>query len=336
MSKKKLLIIYTGGTIGMEASDKGYVPSNGLLTKAMAETLTFSHPEMPGYDIKEYNPLVDSSDMSHANWTLIAEDIFNHYEQYDGFIVLHGTDTMAYSACAVSFMLRHLAKPVIFTGSQVPLVQAHTDARENLINAMLFAVRFSIPEVCVFFNNKLYRGNRCHKLNATSFDAFSSPNYPWLGEVGINLWFNEASSLSAPTAELEFKPINSAKLITATLFPGFQAELLKDFIDAGLQAIVLRTYGIGNAPANQDLLLALEYAQKNNVIILNCSQCQTASVDMNTYASGKQLLQYGVLSGYDMTLEAAITKLYYAFSCYDALDDIKSLMTKDISGEMTV
>jgi len=336
MKSKKILIIYTGGTIGMAASPQGYIPTPGLLTKTMKTNPAFHHPDMPQYDILEYSPLIDSANMSPQEWEKIAKDILQHASSYDGFIVLHGTDTMVYSASALSFLLRGLNKPVIFTGSQVPLVEVHTDARENLINALLFAVSFHIPEVCVFFNNQLFRGNRCQKINTNSFHAFSSPNYPPLGEVGLTLEVNEKLLLPPSSVSLNLISLKPVKLAVFTLFPGFLVSLLPKVIDEGLQGIVLRTYGVGNAPiTHPGLVEALEYAQKKNVLIMNSTQCPKGRVDMTSYLTGKLLLDYGVLSSYDMTLEATLCKLYYAFSITEDKNRIKNIMEENLAGEFT-
>lgn len=316
MTKRKIYIIYTGGTIGMGKTPQGYQPVSGLLHKHMQRMPEFEHPDMPDYDLHEYPSLIDSSNITPKDWQIIGQDILKHYHKYDAFLVLHGTDTMAYTASALSFMLEGLDKPVILTGSQVPLIEAHTDARENLINAMLIAANYGLREVCIFFNNILLRGNRARKVNAYGFGAFISPNYPVLGEVGVGidiksalLWQPKASrSLSLAAT----KPLRLAKL---TFFPGMNWDLLAAMLEQPLDALILESYGVGNAPTQQARLLKLlDTAVQQGVLVVNSTQCLRGSVDMGSYATGSALSQLGIASCYDMTPEAIITKLYYLLS----------------------
>ena len=336
MKQRKIYIAYTGGTIGMQRSNKGYIPAAGYLAQQMQAMPALQHVDMPQFTIHEYHPLIDSAEMGPANWQQIASDIYSNYDDYDGFIVLHGTDTMAYSASALSFMLEDLGKPVIFTGAQVPLAEAHTDARENLIGALLFACQEQLPEVCIFFNNKLYRGNRCQKVNANSYGAFYSMNYPALGKVALKLTLDRYLLQPMPKNKLTLKTIQQTQLAHIRLFPGFDSSLLKNLLNHPIQALIIQTYGIGNAPTTQQTLIeTLEEATQRGIIIINTSQCQQANVDMSSYPSGRALQEIGVLSGFDMTAEAVITKLYYLFSKFDAIDSIKKHIPENLRGELT-
>lgn len=338
--KKKILIIYTGGTIGMQKTADGYQPIPGLLKWHMAKMPEFQHSAMPLYDFIEYSDLLDSADMAPKDWNTIADDIARHYEKYDAFLVLHGTDTMAYTASALSFMFENLSKPVFFTGSQVPLVEAHTDARENLINAMLIAGTYTIPEVCVFFNNQLLRANRAQKTNAYGFDAFSSPNFPNLGEMGINISIRQDLLLPSPAslAKINCQLISQQKIAKFTFFPGVELSLLDTILSTPLQALILETYGVGNAPVKQPQLLALlELAHEHGILVVNKSQCLRSCVDMESYATGQALSARGVISAYDMTTESIITKLYYLFSQTSlTLTKRKKLFQTSLRGEITV
>lgn len=334
--KKSVYIIYTGGTIGMEKTPGGYVPKANYLAGQMAKSSALAHEDIPAYTLNEYQPLLDSSNMTPQHWTQIANDIKAHYDQFDGFIILHGTDTMAYTASALSFMLENLGKPVILTGSQVPLAEAHTDARENLITAMLLAQHPFLPEVCIYFNRRLFRGNRARKMDAHSFAAFTSPNYPVLADVGIHIDLHTQCLLPIPTQALTVQTVTSKMIVYQRLFPGFNADILKKIIELPLQALILETYGIGNAPSDDLLLLAtLEAASAKGIIVINSSQCEIAQVDMQSYATGKALQDAGVMGAGDMTPEAIIGKLYYLLSKYPALADVKTQFANDLRGELT-
>lgn len=316
MTKRKIYIIYTGGTIGMAKTPQGYQPVPGLLHKHMQRMPEFQHPDMPNYDLHEYTSLIDSSNIAPTDWQIIGQDILSHYHDYDAFLILHGTDTMAYTASALSFMLEGLDKPVILTGSQVPLVEAHTDARENLINAMLIAANYGVQEVCIFFNNILLRGNRARKINAYGFGAFTSPNYPVLGEVGVGIDIKASLLWQSPVKQdLALAAIKPQRIAKLTLFPGMDWDLLAAMLERPLHALILESYGVGNAPTQQTQLLnLLETAVKQGVFVVNSTQCLRGSVDMRSYATGLALNQLGIASCYDMTPEAIVTKLYYLLS----------------------
>jgi len=334
---KNIYIIYTGGTIGMKKSFEGYVPEAGLLTKIMQSMPEFKHQDMPEYTINEYTPLIDSSNMQPAHWQLIADDIAKNYDEYDGFLILHGTDTMAYTASALSFMLSNLAKPVILTGAQVALIETHTDARENLIMAILMAANPNIHEVCIYFNNLLLRGNRSSKINAFSFAAFGSPNFPALAKVGIAIKYRKELLLPKPSTSLNVQQINTISIAQFVLFPGMDLHNLEQIILQKPRAIILHTYGVGNAPTSDPKLLALlTHAKTLNILIINHTQCHKGSVAMHSYATGYALSEHGVISAYDMTIEAITTKLMVLFSQYQETSQVAALFEKNMCGEVTI
>jgi L-asparaginase len=334
--RPSVYIAYTGGTIGMKRSSGGYVPYPGFLARQMAQMPEFQSAELPRYTINEYTPLLDSSNMTPDSWVTIASDIIANYDRYDGFIVLHGTDTMAYSASALSFMLEQLGKPVIITGSQIPLIELRNDARDNLIAALLIAGRYPIPEVCLYFNHQLLRGNRAQKVDADGFRAFASANYPPLGLVGIDIEISWSLVRPRPETAVRLQPLARPLIGSIRLFPGISAAILRGVLQQPLQGLVLETYGVGNAPdQDAEFLATLAEATARGVVIVNCTQCLRGTVNMGGYATGNALRQAGVISGYDMTPEAALTKLFYLFSRQLPVDQIKALLETDLRGELT-
>lgn len=332
---RRVLIIHTGGTIGMTPGSKGKVPTTGFLEKEIARITELQHGNTPGFEILEYDPLLDSADMSPGDWVRIAHDIATHYEEYEGFLVLHGTDTMAYTASALSFLLRHLEKTVIVTGSQIPLASVRNDARATLITALLIAGRYRIPEVCLYFNNALYRGNRAQKVSAMGLDAFESPNYPPLGEIGIDIHIRWDRILKMPDETLHVYELQQPLVGAMRLFPGISPQTLRNLLQAPLQGMVLETYGVGNAPQDEKFLEPLRQASERGVVIVNCTQCLRGTVDMSQYATGQGLQSAGVVSGYDMTPTAALTKLYFLLSRGLLPADVRHFMQLSLRGELT-
>lgn len=335
MKRKKIYIAYTGGTIGMKQSSRGYVPVAGYLTETVKNNAEFTREEMPLFDIHEYCPLIDSSDMSPHHWQLIADDIKSKYDQYDGFVVLHGTDTMAYTASALSFMFENLTKPVIVTGSQIPLSQLRSDGQVNLLNAMYLAANYPIAEVSLFFNNQLFRGNRATKAHADGFNAFASPNLSPLAQSGINIQLIEGKLSPYVEQALQVTSIKSQEIAILYLYPGISVEMVKNVITEDVKGLILLSFGVGNAPQQPEFLEILKNATDNGTVIVNLTQCIQGQVNMGGYATGNALLNCGVLSGYDMTLEACLTKLHYLFSQNLELETVRHLMQDNLRGELT-
>jgi L-asparaginase len=326
----------------------------------MAAMPELADPRMPAYDIHEYDPLLDSSNMRPADWVRIGEDICAHYGDYDGFIVLHGTDTMAYTASALPFFLRGLRKPVIVTGSQIPLCEIRSDARANLITSMLIAAEYPVPEVCLYFGSKLLRGCRAVKVDADGLDAFDSPNYPPLGVVGVNIEIDASHLAQHPAAGGEdaeahltpcapgsrpntpvpltlAAPFAGATVGAFRLFPGLSSELLRNVLQPPLQGLVLEAYGAGNGPDRDAVLLdVLREATGRGTVIVAITQCLRGAVHLGAYAAGSALAKAGVISGHDMTPEAALCKLFYLLSAGHAPEEIKQKMGENLCGELSV
>lgn len=284
---------------------------------------------------------IDSSNITPANWQKIGELIFNEYAHFNGFVVLHGTDTMAYSASALSFMLRNLAKPVIFTGAQLPISSLRSDARKNMINAVEIAAvningRSLVPEVCIYFDYKLFRGNRSKKVESVFFDAFDSENYPILAETGVEINYDLNSILKPCNEELELRTNFANEVAILKIFPGITKNYVKSVLSIpGLRGVVLETYGAGNAPTFDWFVQLLFEAVKKGISILNVSQCPGGRVQQGRYQTSKQLLEVGVIDGNDLTLEAAITKLMLVLGEHTDLREIEEEIKGSWSGELT-
>ena len=338
----RVLLIYTGGTIGMGRNPK---------TDAL-EPLDFNHlienlPEFKSIttqiDVYQFTPAIDSSDMNPRLWAQIVRIIADQYEQYDGFVVLHGTDTMAYTASALSYMLENLTKPVILTGSQLPISQLRTDGKENLVTSIEIASAYHqdgtpiVPEVCIYFSGKLLRGNRSTKINADGFNAFDSFNYPHLADAGVNIVYHEEYILK-PDYTKPMKPhfVMDPNVVVFTLFPGIQENIVRHILDAPeLRSIVMRTYGSGNAPQKPWLMHLLKQATEHGINIVNISQCAAGTVEMARYDNGYQLKNAGVISGYDATVESTVTKLMHLQGHYTDWRIIRNLMNHPMRGEFT-
>ena len=334
--RKKVYIAYTGGTIGMKRTRDVYKPEPGYLQSQMSHMPELRHATMPSYTINEYEPLLDSSNMTPREWVKIARDVEANYDRYDGFVVLHGTDTMAYTASALPFLLSGLRKPVILTGSQIPLCEIRNDARENLITSLMLAASYDIPEVCLYFGGKLLRGCRSTKVSADGFAAFDSPNFPPLGNVGIDIEVNRDLVRKPRGTKLAVHEITNPIVSALRLFPGISPELVRNVLRPPLQGLVLEAYGVGNGPdQNRDFLDALADATRRGVVIVDCTQCLEGTVDLSEYAAGSALARAGVISGADMTAEAALAKLYYLFSRGFSAERVKREMQRDLRGELT-
>lgn len=338
----KVLLIYTGGTIGM-----GRNAATGALEPLDFNHLVESMPEFEylqtGVDVYQFTSPIDSSDMDPTIWAQIVRIISNNYQKYDGFVVLHGTDTMAYTASALSFMLENLTKPVILTGSQLPIGQLRTDGKENIVTSIELAATYEngrpvVPEVCIYFDGKLLRGNRSTKQNADGFDAFDTFNIPPLCHAGVEFHFNRHEILQ-PDFEKPMIPhfVMDLNVLVFTLFPGLEESIFRHLLESPvLRAIVMRSYGSGNAPQKPWLLRLFKQAARRGVNIVNISQCVKGKVEMSRYDTGYQLKDAGVISGYDSTVEAAVAKLMYLQGRYSDPNVVRNFMTKSIAGEISM
>lgn len=335
MQKKSIYVAYTGGTIGMQRSEQGYIPVSGHLQQELASMPEFHRKEMPDFTIHEYAPLMDSSDMTPQDWQSIAEDIEKNYDNYDGFVILHGTDTMAFTASALSFMLENLAKPVIVTGSQIPLAELRSDGQQNLLNALFVAANYPINEVALFFNNTLYRGNRTTKAHADGFNAFASPNLAPLLEAGIHIRRLNTPAAPQGHGKLVVHPTSPQPIGVVTIYPGISADVVRNFLRQPVKALILRSYGVGNAPQNAEFLNELQQASERGIVVVNLTQCMSGKVNMGGYATGNALAHAGVISGYDLTVEAALTKLHFLLSQNLSVAEIRQLMQTNLRGELT-
>ena len=337
MENKKVLIIYTGGTIGMKKTDQGYRPAPRFLDEELHSIPDLSRADFPAWELHEMNPLLDSSNMTLKEWNEIGRVIYENYDNYCGFVVLHGTDTMAYTASALSFILRGLNKPVILTGSQIPLSELRSDGRDNLITSVLIASEGVANEVCLYFSGKLLRGNRAIKMSADGLVAFKSPNYPLLAEVGITVKYNKSALLKhKEETTLEYLPFNNVPIGVLKVFPGIQFGLFEDIMTEKLHGIVLETFGSGNIPSGGDELLPIiKKAFASGSVVAVCSQCPIGTVTLGAYETSSSLKSAGAVSGKDMTTEAAVAKLYHLFSLELPKEEIKRLMEKNIAGELS-
>jgi L-asparaginase len=336
-----ILIIYTGGTIGMV-----HDPHTGSLVPIDFRHLSDHVPELQkfGYELHSisFDPVNDSSNIDPSVWVKIADIIEKGYDDFDGFVILHGTDTMAYTASALSFMLENLGKPVILTGSQLPIGLLRTDGRENLITAIEIAAAMendlpAVPEVCIFFDNKLTRGNRTTKMSAEHFDAFNSPNYRPLAEVGLHLkYYNNLISYPSEGQKLIVHKRFDTNVAILKLFPGINRKLLNAVTKTeGLRGLIIETFGSGNAPTYQWFLDDLKHYIDNGGIILNVTQCPGGSVEMGLYETSRQMLATGVVSGKDITSEASVTKLMHLLGRYESREKVIESLNKSLAGEIT-
>ena len=339
---RSILLIYTGGTIGMLQD-----PVKGSLKPFDFTKIMKYLPEIQGYGYRiesiSFEPPIDSSDIDPSTWIKLADIIENNYDKFDGFVILHGTDTMAYSASALSFMLEDLAKPVIFTGAQLPIGALRTDGKENLVTSIVIAATKEygkpvVPEVCIYFESKLSRGNRTTKVNAEHFNAFQSANYPYLAKAGVHLAYNRADiRLPGKFPKLKVHKNLCRQIAILKLFPGITGAHLDAILGMeGLKGVILETYGAGNAPTGSWFLDRIKKALDRGIIVLDVTQCISGSVEMGFYETSRKLLNAGVISGYDTTTEAAITKMMVLLGQELPHAEVKMLLNKSLKGEITL
>lgn len=338
-ARGNILILYTGGTFGMTYDTQGVlIPFDFSLILDHLPTLKNLALELT---VISFDRPIDSSNIQPADWQVLASLIFEHYDTHDGFVVLHGTDTMAYTASALSFMLDGLAKPVVFTGAQLPISEPRSDARENLITALEVASARKngvplVPEVCIYFNYELLRGNRSKKVESMQFDAFDSGNYPPLAKAGVKIDYNFAVIRSAGRKSLHLFSKIDTNISILKLFPGIQENTIRAILTTpGLKAVILETYGSGNAPTSAALLKHLKDAISSGVLVLNISQCPGGRVMQGRYETSRELQKIGVIGGADMTTEAAVTKLMVLLGEFGK-EEVKSLIAEAWAGELTI
>ncbi len=334
-----ILIIYTGGTIGM-VND----PKTGALIPFDFAQIQQNVPELErlnyNLDVHSFDPIIDSSNMTPVIWAELAQLIEKKYDDFDGFVILHGSDTMAFTAAALSFMLENLSKPVVLTGSQLPIGEIRTDAKENLITALEIAAtknngKAMIPEVCIYFDYQLFRGNRSIKYNSEKFEAFLSPNYPLLAEAGVTLSFFSNYILPCPLSPLKVHLSVNSNIGVLKLYPGITPQAVKAITHSAVDAIVMESFGAGNTTTASWFITCLQEALDEGKIIIDITQCQQGSVELGMYETSKKLQQIGIVSGYDMTFEAAITKLMHLMGQGLARTEVMKLMEQSLRGELT-
>ncbi|MEX2503084.1 MAG: type I asparaginase [Trueperaceae bacterium] len=334
----KVLLLHAGGTLGMlRGADGRWAPASGALARALAAMPERDDPDLPEITVAELDPLLDSAEMRPRDWQRIADTIRDRLPGHDGCVVVHGTDTMAYTASALSFLLTGLDRPVIVTGSQIPLVRARNDARENLIASLQLATDPHLAEVAIHLHGSLLRGNRATKVSASGFGAFESPNLPPLAEVGAQVRWNRQVLREKATGPLRSERLASVSVVALRLFPGIDGTVLRRVLDRPVRGLVLETYGTGNGPGRDaDLTHALADATDRGVVITAVTQCLRGGTDMEAYAAAAPLLQAGVVPGGDMTAEAALAKLLFLTSQHEEAEPVRAGMLADLRGERTV
>ena len=344
----RVMVLYTGGTIGMKKGPRGFEPIEGWFADKIAQQPQLHDPTQPRfttypsrsnrrirYDIEPYSPPLDSANLALADWARFAGDVGRFYDDYDAFVIVHGTDTMAYTASALSFMLAGLTKPVVLTGAQIPLEQLRNDALDNLLGALGIAGHYRIPEVGLYFHHKLLRGCRSTKVDAAGLDAFDSPNLPPLAEVGIDVEVRWNLVRSPELGGLQVHTQLSPHVAALRLYPGITRAILENFLRPPLEGLVLETFGSGNAPdRDDDLLGVLREASERGVVIVNVTQCLKGHVRAS-YAAGRAVLDAGVVPGADMTPEAALAKLAFLLGQGLSPDEVRALAGRSLRGELS-
>lgn len=336
----KILVVYTGGTIGMVQDENGSL--HPFAMERIYDVIPILHRVDYTIDSVQLDNIIDSSNMTPSFWVDIANVIESQYDNYDGFVVLHGTDTMAYTASALSFMFENLAKPIVLTGSQLPLGTLRSDGRDNIVCALEIAAgrKVLVPEVCIYFQSRLLRGNRSTKVSADQFDAFSSYNLPSLAKVGINFEFKQHLLLPTPSPEqkLIVRKHFDSRIAVLKLFPGITPAIVQSIVRTpDLQGLIVETYGSGNAPTEKWFIETLEEGIQRGITILDVTQCKSGAVKLKQYAASCDLDRIGVIGGHDITIEAAVTKMMYLLGNYPDQPELRQkLFSEDLRGEITL
>ncbi len=321
----------------MVPSEKGYVPSDHRFASDLATISDLQNPLMPELEVIQFDPLLDSSNMAVPEWNAIGRAIDANYARFDGFVILHGTDTMSYSASALAFMLEGLDKPVIFTGAQIPLCELRSDGRSNIVAAILIAAEARVREVCIYFDGQLLRGCRSTKISSDRLAAFTSPNFEPLARVGIRIEYNDQGEKPEEKGGLVFHPFDEIPVGIIKMFPGIQVDIFESVMTEQLRGVVLETFGAGNIPSSSSgaLIPIIEKAYRNGTLIVVCSQCMQGSVTLGAYETSQSLRDIGAVTGGDMTTECAMTKLIYLFSRGYHVEEVRRLMETDLRGELS-
>jgi L-asparaginase len=336
-ARARVLVLHVGGTIGMVQGHEGFGPSAGFLETYLASMPELARADVPAHTLAVLEPLLDSADMQPDDWVRIARVIAARYAEFDGFVVVHGTDTLAYTASALSFLLPGLGKPIVLTGSQLSLTDPRSDGREHLVTSILLAGTSRVAEVCIYFAQRLLRGNRAQKVHNDRFAAFDSGNFPALAHAGAAIEIRHALVMAPGTGVLQQVELPRRPEVAALrVFPGIQARIIEKMVEAPLEGLVLETYGAGNAPARDTALLeVLERATARGVVVVNCSQCHGGRVRQGLYQTSSALARVGVVSGHDMTPEAALTKLYCLLASGRDPATVRRQMELNLAGELT-
>ncbi|HJV87184.1 MAG TPA: asparaginase [Noviherbaspirillum sp.] len=336
MSRKHIALIYAGGTVGMTRTAQGFAPTPDF-DSSLAKLLENQDASLPRYTLHAYESPIDSSNATPRDWQRIGRDIATRYNDYDGFVILHGTDTMAYTAAALSFMLQGLRKPVIMTGSQIPLSAPNSDAPHNMVTALQLAASDVINEVAIYFNGRLLRGNRATKVSITALDAFDSPNYPWLAETLPQLRFDMQALLpQADQEKFELPDYDDTLVLPLRFVPGLPVRAVRAMLDLAPRAVILQCYGAGNIPDRDPALLELlGRAHASGVVLVACSQSPQGKVSIGTYAAGAGMTAAGVIGTGDMGFEAIFAKLHHLLALGMTADAVRKEFLRNMSGELT-
>ena len=333
----KVLVLHTGGTIGMGPSPDGHRTITGFGEVLLQALEGGNTSGMPGFEFVELDALIDSANLQPHNWVDIANALITRWDDYAGCVILHGTDTMAWTASALSFMLKGTDKPVILTGSQIPLIEPRSDGLDNVRTAIMLAAEDSLHEVCIYFDRLLMRGNRSRKLRSNAFNAFDSPNYPYLANIGIRVKLYTERWLAPCDRDFQVPTFEPDAVAVLPIYPGISAQVAAAVLQSpARRGLILESYGVGNiADANAELMEVLSDAVKRGIVVVNTSQCPTGAVEQGTYATGAALNRMGVVPVGDMTPEATFAKLHYLLGTHTSPDELRALLRQSLCGEMS-